>query len=407
MNFTLEQILALVGRLDDSPGDDTPRCRFRRFLCDNIKTEVGPVRDYIEACLRTSGEQYNRALQDLVNYTGQLLGFEVTYGRYHGVVGQIGFDGHWVSPADFHLVVEAKTTEVYAINAATLVGYVDGLISEKKIPNWDHALGLYVVGRPDPEVHQLENAIIAEKRTNQLRVISVESLLSLAEMIADYGVSHSDILSVLRPSCPTVNPLVDLISRVAAAARLGVDEKTIDTPALAAGGGQPVAVSTIAGTATTAKVAELNVKGVRYWLFPVTSDEERTAEEWIRALVIDEQLWATFARRQVNPGDRVCFYAAQTGVVAHATVRTQPEHRQHPIAAPDEPLWIFGLEHVVEYLDNPVVIDAALRAKLDAFQGKDPNKAWAWFVQGAHTVAQHDFALLTRPGGASQSPPVK
>ena len=93
MSITLNQILALVGKLDDSPGTDTPRERFRHFLKENVN-EVGQVRDYIEECLRTSGDQYNRALQDLVNYLGRLLEFEVTFGRYQGVQGQIGFDGH-------------------------------------------------------------------------------------------------------------------------------------------------------------------------------------------------------------------------------------------------------------------------------------------------------------------------
>lgn len=75
MSITLNQILALVGKLDDSQGDDTPRERFRRFLKDNTN-EVGQVRDYIEECLRTSGDQYNRALQDLVNYLGHFLEFD-------------------------------------------------------------------------------------------------------------------------------------------------------------------------------------------------------------------------------------------------------------------------------------------------------------------------------------------
>lgn len=44
------------------------------------------------------------------------------------------------------------------MKAAALVGYVDELISEKKIPGWDSALGLYVIGRHDLEIRQLENA---------------------------------------------------------------------------------------------------------------------------------------------------------------------------------------------------------------------------------------------------------
>lgn len=91
MSTNLDQLLSLVGPLDDSPGDNTARERFRRFLKANVK-EVGQVLDYVEDCLRKTGDQYNRALQDLVNYMGEFLRFEVTYGRCRGVQGQPGFD---------------------------------------------------------------------------------------------------------------------------------------------------------------------------------------------------------------------------------------------------------------------------------------------------------------------------
>lgn len=149
--ISLSQILNLVGKLDDSRGIETPRERFRAFLKDNVQ-EVGQIRDYIQECLRLTGDQYSRALQDLVNHLGSLLDFEVQFGRYHGVRGEIGFDGHWKSPSGYHIVVEVKTTEAYTVKTSTLVGYVDELISGKKIPAWDNALGLYVVGKPDPEI---------------------------------------------------------------------------------------------------------------------------------------------------------------------------------------------------------------------------------------------------------------
>ena len=72
--LNLEQILDLVGPLDDTPGENTPRERFRRYLATSVQT-MGAVRDYIETCLRTSGTPYNRALQDLVNHTGRLIGW--------------------------------------------------------------------------------------------------------------------------------------------------------------------------------------------------------------------------------------------------------------------------------------------------------------------------------------------
>lgn len=49
MNHCLDVILDLVGTLDDSPGDDTARERFRNFLEREVE-DVGHARDLIEEC---------------------------------------------------------------------------------------------------------------------------------------------------------------------------------------------------------------------------------------------------------------------------------------------------------------------------------------------------------------------
>ncbi len=71
-DINLKTILSFVGTLDDSAGEQTARGRFRQYLKENI-LQIGQVRDYIEDCLRTSGDQYNRALQDLECLTKPLL----------------------------------------------------------------------------------------------------------------------------------------------------------------------------------------------------------------------------------------------------------------------------------------------------------------------------------------------
>jgi hypothetical protein len=377
MSTGLSEILDLVGKLDDSPGEDTARERFRRHWTKKL-LDVGQIRDYVEECLRIPGDQYNRALQDLVNYLGHFLGFEVAFGRYQGVQGQIGFDGHWKSPTGFHIVVEVKTTEAFAIKTATLVGYVDGLISEKRIPSWDDALGLYVVGRPDPEIRQLENAILVEKRTDRLRIISVDSLLSLAEMMNEYDIGHKDMLAVIRPSGPTIDPVVDLMARLVAepeAEKLPEEEPPPPEP--------------------------LTEGEVAYWLTPVKSYPEEAAEECIRILVGEERIYAfgerTPGRKHLKPGDWICFYASGTGVVAHAKVVSSPEKKpHHRIRDPERYPWVFRLKEADLHLDEPVVIDAAVRSRLDAFQGRDLNKSWAWFVQATRKITGHDFNILTQ-----------
>ena len=391
MSIKLSQILALVGKLDDSPGEETARERFRRFLRENV-LEVGQVRDHIEECLRTSGDQYNRALQDLVNYLGYFLEFEVTFGRYSGVSTEVGFDGLWQSPRSFSVVIEVKTTEVYAIKTATLVGYVDRLISEQRIPSWDNALGIYVIGRPDPELRQLENAIVAEKRTHQLRIISVNSLLSLAEMMNEFDVGHDDILAVLKPSGPTIDPVVDLMGRL------------VTRPEPPPGERKPEGPEPEPGIEPPESIEE---KEATYWLTPVKSTEEESAEETIKNLVGEEKIYAfgerTPGRRHLKPGDWICFYATTKGVVGHARITSKPEKKIRPNVHQAERFpWVFTLDSVKLYLENPVVIDSSLRSELDAFKNRDPNKNWAWFVQSTCKVTKHDFEKLTGMDDAKQ-----
>jgi hypothetical protein len=284
------------------------------------------------------------------------------------------------------VVVEVKTTEVYAVKTSTLAGYVDALISEKIIPDREHALGLYVVGRTDPEINQLENAILAEKRTQHMRIISVDSLLSLAEMMTDYDVSHPDALALLRPSGPRIDQVVDLMARLVAQGKMTpVEEQTGST--------RP------ADRLTEEQVAEpLPTVQTAYWLTPVRTDETRTAEECIQTLVGQEKLYAfgerTPGRKRIKPGDWICFYATAKGVVAHAKVATSPEKKAHPEVGEDYP-WIFSLESPKLYLDRPVAIDAAMRNQLNVFKGRDPEKSWAWFVQATREISEHDFHLLT------------
>ncbi len=382
----LSQILDLAGLLDDSAGNDTPRHRFRNFLAKNV-TEVGQVRDYVQECLKTPNTQYSRALQDLINHLGRFLGFDVTFGRYQGVKGQIGFDGHWRSPTGFHVVIEVKTSEVYPIKTAALVGYVNELIGEKVIPSWDTALGLYVVGNPNPEIKQLENSIVGENRTQQLRIVSAESLLSLAELLNGYDVEHTDVLALLRPVSPTVDPVIDLITRLVAQQASG--------PPTNSGPEAPVP-----SEPPTASAPSPDVKAA-YWLTPVKGDEEQTAEDVLQTLLSQEGIYAfgekTPGRKHLKPGDRMCFYAAGKGIVAHATVGSAPEKTPHPaVRHSDKYSWVFKVNDAQLYLEEPVAVDAEMRSQLEKFQGRDLTKPWAWFVQATRRLSQHDFEVLTQ-----------
>jgi hypothetical protein len=397
MPSSLDVILDLVGTLDDTPGENTARERFRNHLSRKVD-EVGHVRDLIEECLRGSGPQYARALQDLVNYVGHFLGFDVEHGRYKGTTNDIGHDGLWSSPDGFYVVIETKTTEQFHIKTSALTGYVNELISEQRVPDWENAMGLYVIGDPDPEVNQLEHSIIAESKTDQLRIISIDALLSLAELLSKYDVTHEDALAVLRPSGPSIDPIAKLMARIVAQEQVRQEVREGHTEEEQEGEETP------APDSETERQPVPDEKR-SCWLTPVSDKEGMTPKEVIYRLVGKEQVYAygkrTPGRKDLAPGDQIAFYATGEGVVAHAEVASQPDKKATPsnhLPTPDaeEYPYVFRLRDPSLYLEEPVVIDQSLRGELDAFEGRDLSKAWSWFVQSSREVTEHDFKVLTQ-----------
>jgi hypothetical protein len=206
----LETLLKLVGTLDDSDDPNSARARFRAYLRENVHN-VGDLRAYVDAALSSSGDQYNKALQDLINHAGRLLGFAVEFGRYRGVPGQIGFDGLWRSPTGRAVVVEAKTTDVYTVKTATLLEYITDLVSAGRTERSDLAIGLCGDGRFDAATSELEKAITAEGRQGKLRVAGVDALLNLLELKQEYELEHETVFQLLLPSPVRVDTIVNLI----------------------------------------------------------------------------------------------------------------------------------------------------------------------------------------------------
>jgi hypothetical protein len=204
-------------------------------------------------------------------------------------------------------------------------------------------------------------------------------------MMDGYDVTHEDILAILRPSDPKIDPLVDLLARLALGAQI---EPARDESKQVA---QPQIYDEQSPKET-----------VGYWLTPVKSDEKATADEVVQTLLEREHVYAfgdrTPGRKHIKPGDWICFYATTKGVVAHAQIASAPEFKPHrSVRQPDKYPWTFRLTDIHLYLDQPTVISAEIRAHLDAFDGRDPNTAyWAWFVQATHRLSAHDFNLITR-----------
>lgn len=168
----------------------------------------------------------------------------------------------------------------------------------------------------------------------------------------------------------------------------------------------PVHKSALVAAVEIAPVAALVAANKRvgeaplYFLTPVKDEPEATVQETLHSL-LDQGVYVfgnrTAGRGVLRAGDGICFYHSGVGVVAHAEISSVASQGSVTFAKdPDRYPWVFSVKNVHYYLDDPVVIDATLRAQLDGFKGKDPGGNWSWFVQGTGYVTGHDFALLTR-----------
>jgi len=382
----LQTLLDLVGTLDDSLDVNSASARFRDYIRNNVGS-ASELRTYVDAALSSAGEQYNKALQDLINHVGHLLGFEVQFGRYRGVKGQIGFDGMWRSPTGGVLVVEAKTTDVYTVKTATLLGYINDLVSAGQLERSSEALGLYVYGRFDAGTSQLENAIIAERRQEQLRVVSVDALLNLLELTQEYELQHETVLQLLLPSPVRVDTMVNLIFDITSQERRAAVEET-----------PPPAES----------LEPAPGEQINYYLLPAADSEDGTPvlenlHHWL-----DQGMWGlgqrTGYRKSFRAGDRLCFYAVRIGVVVECTVVSpafELDRKRSPKPKLDVPYGI-ELRDVRWFEESPVALTTDVRGGLSAFKGRDLKKGWAWFVQGTSKLTPEDYALLTMRRKAGQ-----
>ncbi|MBU1067139.1 EVE domain-containing protein [Patescibacteria group bacterium] len=147
---------------------------------------------------------------------------------------------------------------------------------------------------------------------------------------------------------------------------------------------------------------------LNYWLTPVRSDKERSAEDVIKTLVSEAGIYAfgegTPGRKQLKPDDWICFYATGgKGVIGHAKVVSRPEKNPHPMVNESEKYpWTFRVDEATLYFDKPIKIDVEMRKKLDAFKNKEPGKYWGLFLIATRKISEHDFKLLTHQGSVSK-----
>lgn len=284
MRLSLHEVLAVVGRLDDAPGVDTPRDRFRRFLLDHMTT-VSVARAFLDEAQQLLSEQYQRALQDTVAATGQMLGFEVVFGRYERNGAAARAAGLWRSRRRLIVDVRLFSDDAARDETAVAMSFDDPIGIDVDAP----CMHLAVVTAACSSRPRIED--VAAARQSHTRVLSAKALVELVGAAASTYITHDDLLGVLG-SHPSLDGLARLMTRMAHHARVAPE--------------------------VTAPVVKSGTPPAR-WVYVLRDGDA----EMIDRLASAGALQITVPVDDASPietGDGVAFLAPARGVVARASV---------------------------------------------------------------------------------------
>jgi hypothetical protein len=297
-----EEILTLAGRLDDAPGFDTPRERFRRFLIDHA-ADVRALRKMTDAWLQSTSEQSRRALQDTVVALGHALGFETAFGRYHTAPGAAKCDGHWRSRHRVRIILDVRADRM---PRPTLDGLAQSVAAMTALPHAEpdpeeRCIGVCVVLPAEASRHAAAKAS-TEKAARDLRVMSIRSLLALADMVSAGRLAHDEVAQLFM-SGTSLDLVVGLLQRAPAAAGT---RSTPDEPHLPPVDPEP-----------------------NYWLATIVRNGAASAEQLLEFVIGKRHVLgvtdAAKGQMPSRPGDWVCFFVPGKGIVGHGRVLSLAE----------------------------------------------------------------------------------
>jgi hypothetical protein len=377
MSVTLDELLKLAGRLDDTAGFDTPRERFRRFLVEYV-TDARVARALIEQSPKLLDEQHHRAVQDLVVLLGRSLGFETRFGTYQPVAAGLKYDGLWRSRGQAEIVLEIRTNQTPGADVHSLVRSLAAVAATALPDPETRPLGLCVLTPLYANRARLDDAIAAARSQFPIRTVSLRALLSMADMVADGRLNHDEVVRLVEAGS-ALDFVAGLLDRLAVPGppRRSAPPAALSPPAP----GRPVPPRDEEQTA--------------FWLATVAGDHAVTPEQFVELVIGKRHIFgvsrdtADVARR----GDWICFYISGRGGVGRAQVasieinggglRDAHQYRQ-----------LLRLARTELHLSEPIVPDFETQLRLRAARG--PSNASS---QPFMRIAERDFQALTKNEG--------
>jgi hypothetical protein len=358
MSLSLNQVLTLAGTLDDTPGFDTPRERFRRYLTENI-ADVAPLRALIEDGQRLVGEQPHRALQDGLVLLGRFLGFETTFGTYLRLPGGVQFEGQWRSRHRLNVVIELRGEQTTRVDPDEMTRALAALAAN----TIDEAprIGLSVVTPLFAVRGRLDEEQLVATKTDR-RVVSTRTLLWLAEAVSAGRMKHDEVVRLLA-SGQSLDLVVDLLQRLSSPDAGRARRADDDPPAESTVGPWPAEARR--------RVDDDPTLETNYWAATVERSEAASFEQFVRSAVVNRRVLGVAEDRTApavaRPGDQVCFVLPGKGVIGQAEIAAPTDGGLHLVRDSDRFNRIYQVTAVSMY-DMAIVPDLETQQTLAALQ---------------------------------------
>jgi hypothetical protein len=295
---------------------------------------------------------------------GRALRFSVTFGTYERTGDDLHTHGRWRSSGLLDVVLQIETDHT----TATLEPLARAIAANRAVDDCEQCtIGLCVVARQSVARGRLAT-LVGQGEFPDIRVVSARSLLSLAAHVSADRVNHAEVVELLRTS-PALDFMVDLMTRPG-----GSDRSSESGP-------------------EERSAAQVPDPQPTCWVAIISGDAMVTPERWLASVIADRQVLAVCAGDQTHahgsPGDWVCFFLANKGIVGHAQLAYVVEDGTRVVRHGEKFGRVYRLAHLTLY-EQPVV--QALRA---ARPFAVPSAAAPFAGSFLTPIARHDFMALT------------
>jgi hypothetical protein len=187
-------------------GSDAPRTRFRRFLRSGAM-DLAQMREHLARAVPqlAADPEARLAVEELVSHAGSLLGFSTARDDSEDL-------DIWTSATGVSVVVRVVPGDEVSRQLPLLAHARDHLLVSLGAPA-HKVSALCVACGSRIDWRHIEEAVAFRRTLRDVRLVSLDALLTLVALRTDRVLAHTDAVVLLRPPDARADAVIDLVAR--------------------------------------------------------------------------------------------------------------------------------------------------------------------------------------------------